>query len=578
MNRKWKKSFLFVFIVVLLVMMVGCSGKNTDTAQQTTTAPSTVGGATTAPTAASEPVTLTIFGGVDSGNLKGAFQDDDVMKELEKRTGVKLDFTSNLNISDPAQKMAVMLAGNDLPDIVIFNTLTDQAKVYGAKQAIPLDELVAKYGPDIQKNAGAALSVSKQLSSDDTHALYYLPGGVKQVIFSPLVNENTWNLRWDLYKQLNYPKLDTLDDLLNVMEQMMKLEPTNKAGKKTYGIGINLSDDWGQLMIDRANYNMAGEVCCGYNDLYYSMDKKQIVPRISDPNSTFWKSVKFYNEAYKRGILDPESATLKFAALNDKYKSGRYFASTTHWSQAGADQQFIAEGSPEKGFVPLMINNNPNNIYVAAQSINGNQFQMFISKTSKNPEAAMKFINYLYTNEGSELLQNGVEGKQYDMVNGVPVVKDSELAALKSDPKHFLQTGVLKYSHMQRFNPPQDPKGYPSDFMQVPDTVKKLATPVQNDFMTHYKYNTINDAFMKIPNYSYDVGKLGSLSAVAGSDIQGKKEQLDAYLVANIAKVIYQKTDADFEKAKNSFLDAYNSKGAKVVFDYFKKSYEDANK
>jgi putative aldouronate transport system substrate-binding protein len=573
-NSKWKQSMVFTLVSVLLITLIGCSAK-TDSADQASKTPGATGDtATTKPSASTEPVTISMFGGVNSGALQKAFQEDDVMLELQKRTGVKIDFTSNLNVADPAQKMAIMLAGKDLPDIVIFNALTDRDKVINSNQALPLDDLVAKLGPDIQKNAAEALKISKLMNSDATHSLYYLPGGVGQVQFNPLVNDNAWNLRWDLYKQLNYPKLDTLDDLLNVLEQMMKLEPTNKDGKKNYGLGLNLSDDWGQLMIDKAIANMQGKVQASYNDWYLDMDTNKMIPRISDPNSIFWKSMKFYNQAYQRGILDPESATLKFNALTDKYKTGRYFASTTNWSLGGADKQFAADGHPEKGYVPFMIDNNKTNIYVAQATLTGSQFEMFISKNAKNPEAAMKFINYLYSYEGTELLHNGIEGKHYDMVNGIPIVKDTEIQANQSDPNHYLQTGVGKYAHVERFLPVQDPKGFPVDFLNVPETVKKLATPAEKEFMDHYQYQTVNEAFTKIPNYSYDTSLMSTISAPAGSDTQAKKELLDAYLVANIAKAIYQKNDKDFETAKAKFIEDYKAKGASEVLNYFITNYD----
>jgi ABC-type glycerol-3-phosphate transport system substrate-binding protein len=525
------------------------------------------------PAAQTEPVTLSIFGVANSTLINKAFQDDEVIAELQKRTGVKLDFTPDLNVTDRAEKLAVMLAGKDLPDIVVFNALTDRAKVNSAKAALPLDDLVAKYGQDIQKNAGKALQISKMNNSDETHALYYLPGHVGNVQFSPNVNDNSWNLRWDLYKKLGYPQMNTLDDLLGVLGKMMQLEPNNKDGKKNYGLGLNLSDAWGQLMIDKAIANLQGFVQASSNDVYVDMGTGQPVPRVSDPNSIFWKSMQFYNKAYQQGILDPESATMKYNTITDKYKTGRYFASTTYWSLGGADAQFIAGGEPDKGFVPFMVDYNKQNIYVGQATYNGDQFEMFISKNTKHAEAAIKFVNYLFSYEGAELMMNGIEGKHYKMENGVPMVTDEELAARKADPKHYLQTGIGKYNNLLRFTPQKDPKGYPANFINVPETQAKLATKVQKDFMDHYGYKTVTEPFTKIPKYVFDTSLLGSISTVPGSDIQAKEQQLDAYLLANIAKVIYQKTDADYEKAKAKFLEEYKAKGAADVFGYYKDKY-----
>lgn len=64
-----------------------------------------------------EPVTLSIFGATTL-TIDKALQDDDVIRELEKRTGVSLDFSSQVNVVDPKEKLDVLLAGNELPLIL----------------------------------------------------------------------------------------------------------------------------------------------------------------------------------------------------------------------------------------------------------------------------------------------------------------------------------------------------------------------------------------------------------------------------------------------------------------------------
>jgi putative aldouronate transport system substrate-binding protein len=556
---------------LFLVLSTGCFGMNQvkegDNATQDSHASSNI-----------EPVTLTIFGASGSSLISKAFQDDEVMAELQRRTGVKLDFSPDLNITDRSVKLSVLLANKELPDLVVYNAMTDRSKVVNARVAMPLDELVQKFGSDIRKNADAALKISKVNNSDDTHSLYILPGGVGDVQFSPLTNDNAWNLRWDLYKILNYPRLEELGDLLDVLEQMQKVEPINRDRKKTYGLGLNLSDVSGHLMIDRAIANMQGYVQASSNDAYLEMETGRLVPRVSDPTSMFWKAMKFYNQAYQRGILDPESATMKSVTITEKYKSGRYFASPSYASLGGADSVFISNGDTEKGFVPFLIAYNRTHIFAGQATYNGNQYEMFIPKSSRNAEAAIKFINYLYTYEGAELLLNGIEGMHYEMVGGIPLIKETELASRRNDPNHMSRTGIGKYSSLNRFNPVKDPRGFPAKFVNVPETLRKLVTPVQKQYMEHFNYKTATEPFTKVPTYVFDTSLLGSLSAKAGSDIQAAEQQLDAYLIANIAKVMYQRSDEEYEKAKMKFLEEYTAKGASTVFTYYKDKYLEAVK
>ncbi|MCL1989187.1 MAG: hypothetical protein FWG64_14630 [Firmicutes bacterium] len=49
-------------------------------------------------------------------------------------------------------------------------------------------------------------------------------------------------LRWDLYAELGYPEMNSLDDLLDVLEQMQNMNPTTDDGLPVYA--ISLFPDW----------------------------------------------------------------------------------------------------------------------------------------------------------------------------------------------------------------------------------------------------------------------------------------------------------------------------------------------
>ena len=64
---------------------------------------------------AEEPVTISFF---DKNSGVRTF-DDPVAKELEKRTGIKLDLISPSG--NPGEKLSLMLAGLNYPDIVLMD-------------------------------------------------------------------------------------------------------------------------------------------------------------------------------------------------------------------------------------------------------------------------------------------------------------------------------------------------------------------------------------------------------------------------------------------------------------------------
>ena len=102
------------------------------------------------------------------------------------------------------------------------------------------------------------------------------------------------------------PKLSSTDDIVNMLEAMVKKYPKAENGKKTYG--VSLYKDWDY-------FNMNG--CTGLGLLYgwstrnfveYNNDATQ-VRSILDKDSYYMKCLRFYYECNKRGLLDPDSPT-----------------------------------------------------------------------------------------------------------------------------------------------------------------------------------------------------------------------------------------------------------------------------
>ena len=59
-----------------------------------------------------------------------------------------------------------------------------------------------------------------------------------------------------------------------------------------------------------------------------------------------------------------------------------------------------------------------------ADSPANNDFWCFLPETSRDPENALKLLNYAFTEKGNILVNFGQEGKTFNFVNGEPVFTD----------------------------------------------------------------------------------------------------------------------------------------------------------
>lgn len=114
-----------------------------------------------------------------------------------------------------------------------------------------------------------------------------------------------WDIRWDLYKELGYPKVKDLDDLEELLADMQKLCPKDDAGNKTYA--VSLWPDWDKDMV--MYVKAMATAYYGYDELgicLYDSRNGEFHGALEE-NGPYLEMLKFFNRLYQRGLLDPDS-------------------------------------------------------------------------------------------------------------------------------------------------------------------------------------------------------------------------------------------------------------------------------
>lgn len=140
-------------------------------------------------------------------------------------------------------------------------------------------------------------------------------------------------LRWDAYKAVGYPEINTLEDLLPVLKQMQEAVPTSDSGKQTYA--FSLFKDWdGNLM----NNAKPAAAFYGYDELGFVLAKADGSDYKSfiEDGSPYIRSLKFLFNANQMGLVDPESTTQNYDQLFAKYQDGQILYSPFPWLGQGA--------------------------------------------------------------------------------------------------------------------------------------------------------------------------------------------------------------------------------------------------
>lgn len=423
--RKSKGSVgLAATLVLLLVVLAACSGNGNNTINTSPSASPAGSESTETPSETKEPITISV-----QFNATGEdFENTDVFNEIAKKTGVTMD----IELFDE-QKFQVQLAGGDLPDIIQVkhvNTTYLQQLIDGGN-IIPLDDLVASNGPDIQGPLFKdSLEYSKSFWSNNTDQLYLIPVQVGTTGWGYEVGTG-FVTRWDYYKELGYPAVKSIDDMVNVLADMVALHPTTPDGKKVYGTAI--WNDWGTWGL--GSFGMI----TGNGNVMVGSDN--VPNKYTDPsNSSYWDTAYFLYKANQKGILDPDAFTAKYDDIVAKATQGTLLNSQATWPFANVNAELLKEGE-DKGFMTIPLDWGFS--WSGGETISGWADRGFaITKNAKNPERAMDLINFLVSEEGSRLLASGIEGVHWDQVDGKPQMKPEIVALAGAGGDEWKKTGI----------------------------------------------------------------------------------------------------------------------------------------
>lgn len=415
--KKVSKILASLLILIMAFMLVSCGKKNNEEGEKETgttneTQTDTAGTDETSESTdeaendladiiPEETVTLNVYTQLAnySGEQIGWFAQ--VMKD-------KFNVVLNI-INEGDGTFVTRMESGDLGDIVVFGNDGDQY-VQAVNAGMLLDweenDLVQTYGPYIYEHLKTALEKNRSISPDgkmhgfghdvgtsasDHAAFFYKP-----------------DIRWDLYKKLGYPEINTLEDFIDVLEKMVELEPTSDTGGKTYAVSMFPDWDGDMVMMVKSTAALYGYDEFGFG--LYNVMTQEYEDCLRE-NSIYLRCLKFYNELYQRGLLDPDSMTQTYDEMIEDYQTGAAFFNIFDWMASGVynTPDHLAEG---KAMLPLAANDQKNIVY--GLNIYGGNRIWTIGANTEYPELCMAIINWLATPEGSLTMNLGPKGAVWD--------------------------------------------------------------------------------------------------------------------------------------------------------------------
>ena len=305
-----------------------------------------------------------------------------------------------------------------LEDLVNAGLLYDMEEDLKGKSIMKYADAIENLNSCVQQ--GGVYAIPSQVSVNGPN----VPSEGIEPVYGPYI-------RWDLYKELGYPEIDTIEDLLPVLKQMQERHPTAENGAKTYG--FSFFRDWDDNMM-----NAVKQPCCmyGYDEYGVVLGKADgsDYQSIIDDDSVYVRMLNFFYEANQMGLIDPESTTQDYDTLYAKYQDGAVLYCPWAWyGKAAYNTTEHLNAGKAMAFVP--IEDMQIYSYGCYPQGNANDLCIMIGKDAEDPQRIMDFIDWMYSPEGinASMQGSGPEGLTWEMKDGRPVLTEFGMEAVLGD-------------------------------------------------------------------------------------------------------------------------------------------------
>jgi multiple sugar transport system substrate-binding protein/putative aldouronate transport system substrate-binding protein len=567
-NKKIAKRWLNALLAVAIAAgLTACGGESTSTEGTTTAAATTTKAAAaadeTTKAAAAEETTTTAAAAVEEVEAADDAIVLDVYSQLSNYSGeqvgwfgqIMLDkFNVKLNIIQQQEgTFQTRLADGTLGDIVIFGNDTDD--YYNAWSGGYLfnwddEDLLLNYGSYIAENMEPALEKNRSISEGN------LFGFGHNVGTSATDHESFFyypDIRWDLYAELGYPTISTLEDYVQVFKDMVALEPTSDTGAKTYG--VSLFKDWDGSMV---MFVKATGALYGYDEFGIGLydTKTQTYQDSFAEGSEYLRYTKFYNTLFREGLLDPDSMTQTYDDVLADYQTGAAFFQLFNWLGSGvyngaheADGKMLYAKTPDDA----------SNICYGLNVYGGNRLWT-IGADTQYPELCMEIINWLSTPEGVMTYNYGPQGVTWDYdENGAPYLTEIGLAC-KGDGTTVMPapySGTYTDGGFQMNNTtwsmdatnPDAADGSTFNYIFWDSYTSRPSSEIMEDWKSTMGYNTADD-YLNAEHISVSIGSQYTTPTM-DEDLTVTSSSVTTLIKTATWQAIYAESDEQFDQIIN---------------------------
>ncbi|MBQ8640562.1 MAG: hypothetical protein IJ468_15620 [Lachnospiraceae bacterium] len=342
--------------------------------------------------------------------------------DILAKYGVELDVWA---YSD--EKTNAILASNTLPD-VMYVTVDNLEVMIESGMILNLEGYLDQLTNVTDKEVlQPALNYVREYRSNGTGELYGIPTTVGNKVLEYGVTKNMTAVNWEYYSGIGCPPIKDQWELIDVMKQMMEAYPEGEDGVANFGTYLNAGSDT-QFWANMQQYFK----WFGYEttNLAYLLETNMVdatCTSILEDNSKYYEGLKWYNQVYLEGLMDPDSINSDRATQKAKVDNKHAMVPT------GTVQGY-------SGYQPIFLEDQK--LYQESwNSPYGSDYLLVVSSECDNVEAALRFINMLADPDAYLEFMSGPEGDLWYVEDGIAYMTEEAIETFKKGETWTLENG-----------------------------------------------------------------------------------------------------------------------------------------
>ncbi|MBW4083743.1 ABC transporter substrate-binding protein [Paenibacillus sp. S150] len=552
MKRKSIKT-IFTLMLMSSMLIAGCGGGNNNAADNTGNNTGTNQEGNNAAEDTS-PITFSFFGADASPNWNN--MQDDVGKVITEKTGVTINAEFDVGSGGGEDKIALMAASGDVPDMIFAKG--SLGNLVDAGLIVDMTELIDKYAPNLKKIYGDNMNRLKYSSEDE--AIYALPTN-SQVDQQSFDATGGFEIQHRVLKELGYPEVKTLADYEKVLKDYVALYPETD-GQPTIPLSLN-ADDW-KIMITVTNPAFQATGAPDDGEYYVNPETYEAQLHYKRPEEKEY--FRWLNNMYAQGLLDKDTFVQKDDQYKAKVASGRVLGLISQeWEYQDGENALKAAGKDDYTYAhfPVTLSEEYQDHSFQATGIDG--YGISITTACKDPVRAIKWLDWM-TSEEAQVLKNwGIEGTHYTVnADGKREFLPEVLEKKTKDFNNFTkETGIEQYAIFgQRYGDGvKDSTGnyYTTRF---PEQIVAEYSAAEKESLAAYNATTWKDLFPAEDAFPVkEWGALYNMPVPTDGQYQVIYKKTQDIIRKRIPEAVLSKP-ADFDKVYDAFIAELNKAGA----------------